>query len=258
MDRFRIAYVLAALLAGCAAPGIGNNSSPAPVTGTPANNATDRAAHQEVTYANASRPGPQIVVLPGEVKSSHSLGLGPNNIADMAELELTRANFKVLERSNLSQLMSEFEIAYNQGNPQVARQVLQKGKMQATRWVLRFDILKAEPIAQASSGIDAAAIGSIFSTLVGGKAGSVGSTVGQSTQVGEASKVWLVGMRYKIIDANTTEQVATGYVEDKMEVGSSATTIAGISRSVTSGVGLDTLAQRLVQKSVAEIDARHK
>jgi len=30
--------------------------------------------------------------------------------------------------------------------------------------------------------------------------------------------VWLIGMRYKIMDANTTEQVAQGYKELKMEV----------------------------------------
>ena len=175
----------------------------------------------------------------------------------MAEIELARANFKVYERSNLSQLMREFEIAYNAGNPKAARRVLQKGKMQATRWVLRFDILKVEPVAQASSGVDGAELGRVVSS-VGGKHATAGGTLLQTSQTGEASKVWLVGMRYKIIDANTTQQVATGYIEDKMEVGTSATKIAGFTRGATTSVGLDTLAQRLVQKSVAEIDARHK
>ena len=33
----------------------------------------------------------------------------------------------------------------------------------------------------------------------------------------------MIGMRFKIMDANTTEQVATGYTEEKMEVGATHT-----------------------------------
>ena len=38
----------------------------------------------------------------------------------------------------------------------------------------------------------------------------------------ESTGVWIIGMRYKLINANTTEQVATGYTE-KMEPGAKST-----------------------------------
>ena len=65
-------------------------------------------------------------------------------------------------------------------------------------------------------------------------------------------------MRYKIIDANTTEQVATGYAEEKMELGAKSTSILGISSGQSGGLTLDSMVQRLVQKTVWEIDNKHK
>jgi hypothetical protein len=65
-------------------------------------------------------------------------------------------------------------------------------------------------------------------------------------------------MRYKIMDANTTEQVAQGYTEEKMEVGAKSSSVLGVSNSSQGGVTLDTLVQRLVQKSVWEIDYKDK
>jgi len=65
-------------------------------------------------------------------------------------------------------------------------------------------------------------------------------------------------MRYKIMDAQTTEQVAQGYTEEKMEVGATGTTVMGVSTAQKGGVGLDTMVQRLVQKSVWEIDNKYK
>jgi hypothetical protein len=82
--------------------------------------------------------------------------------------------------------------------------------------------------------------------------------VAGSVQNSEATAVWLIGMRYKIMDANTTEQVAQGYQELKMEVGANASSVMGVSESAKGGVGLDTMVQRLVQTSVYEIDSRYK
>jgi hypothetical protein len=70
--------------------------------------------------------------------------------------------------------------------------------------------------------------------------------------------VWVIGMRYKILDAETTEQLAQGYTEEKMEVGATGTSVMGVSSSQQGGVGLDTMVQRLVQKSVWEIDSKYK
>jgi len=52
--------------------------------------------------------------------------------------------------------------------------------------------------------------------------------------------------------------VATGYFEDKMELNAGSTSVLGISQSQQKTMTLDTMVQRLVQKCVAEIDARHK
>ena len=83
-------------------------------------------------------------------------------------------------------------------------------------------------------------------------------TAAGSVKSGESAGVWIVGMRYKLLDANTTEQVAQGYFEDKMEVGATSGSFLGVSEAQTGGVTLDTLVQRLVQQSVAEIDQNYK
>ena len=48
-----------------------------------------------------------------------------------------------------------------------------------------------------------------------------------SVQNSDSTGVWLIGMRYKIMDANTTEQVAQGYKDLKMEVGATQTSVLG-------------------------------
>ena len=77
-------------------------------------------------------------------------------------------------------------------------------------------------------------------------------------QTSETTGVWIIGMRYKIINAETTEQVANGYAEEKMEVGTTSTSVLGVSQSQQGGVSLDTMVQRLVQKTVWDIDNKYK
>ncbi len=139
------------------------------------------------------------------------------------------------------------------------------GKLKSTKYVVKFDILKTEQVAAAQSGFDGRAIGNmmglagVFSGSRGGaQAGTVAGAGVGSIQTGESSGVWIIGMRYKIINAETTEQVAQGYTEEKMEVGAKSTSVLGISESQQGGVSLDTMVQRLVQKSVWEIDNKYK
>jgi hypothetical protein len=75
-----------------------------------------------------------------------------------------------------------------------------------------------------------------------------------SVHAQEASGVWIVGMRYKVLDANTGEQKATGYYEDKMEISSKGGGALGVSSSSTKMQTLDSLVQRLIQRCVADID----
>jgi hypothetical protein len=226
-----------------------------------ANAMADKGMYKDVAYRNAAKRGPLLVVIPGEVKSNNATftqKFGPNNIADFGELELGRANFGILERSDLGPLMGEFQLAYTMGDPDSARKMLQRGKFKTTKWVVKFDVLKAEQVAQAQKGFDGQAIGSLIGIFAGGRGGAAASTVGGSIQTGETTGVWIIGMRFKILDANTTEQVATGYTEEKMEVGATAQSVLGVSEGAKGGVSLDTMVQRLVQKLVWEIDAKYK
>ncbi len=252
-----------------AQPQFGN---PSPTAGSEtsqkANAAADQAAYRPVEYANRNKPGPALVVLPGDIKSNNATFLQkftPNNIADFGEVELSAANFQVLERSNLGGTLNEFALAYNLGDPDAARKFLRMGKLKSTKYVVKFDILKAEQISQAQKGFDGGAIGHVAGllgaysgSLGGARAGAVGGAVVGSAHSNEVTGVWLIGMRYKIINAETTEQVATGYTEEKMEVGAVSQSFLGVSNSQQGGVGLDTMVQRLVQKAVWEIDSRYK
>jgi hypothetical protein len=265
--------VAAALAVGMASshaqPRFGN---PSPTAGSEtsqrANDSADQAVYKPVEYMNASKKGPALIVIPGEIKSSNATFLQKftaNNIADFGELELSNANFKVLERSNLGPVLHEFELAYNLGDPNAARKYLGMGKMKTTKYVVKFDILKTEQVAQAQQSFDGGTLGQMagllgaFSGSRGGAmAGAVGGTAVGSVHQGEATSVWVIGMRYKIINAETTEQLAQGYTEEKMEVGATSSGALGFNQGQKGGAGLDTMVQRLVQKSVWEIDSKYK
>jgi len=281
-QRFVISFIavtLSVLMTGCmetapkanpepqaaatsGAPAFGNPSPTAgSSTSAKANAAADAAAYKEVEYKNIKKKGPALIVIPGDIKSAHATftqKFSPNNIADFGELELSQANFTVLERANLGHLLNEITLAYNLGNVAAARKTMQVGKLKTTKWIVKFDILKAEQIASNTKGFDGRAIGGLISNLSGSRAGSATGQVVGSVQTGEASGVWLVGMRYKIMNANTTEQVAQGYKELKMEVGATSSSVMGVSESAKGGVGLDTMVQRLVQTAVWDIDAKYK
>jgi hypothetical protein len=246
--------------------------SAAPTAGTAtsdrANAMADKAMYKPVEYANRNKKGPALIVIPGEIKSSNATftqKFTANNIADFGELELSNANFQVLERTNLGPILNEFTLAYNLGDPNKAKQYLGMGKLRSTKYIVKFDILKTEQTAAAQQGFDGAAVGRVigilgaFSGSRGGAAtGAVGETAVGSIKTGDSTGIWVIGMRYKIMDAETTEQVAQGYTEEKMEVGATGTSVMGASQSAQGGVGLDTMVQRLIQKSVWEIDSKYK
>ncbi|OYU44778.1 MAG: hypothetical protein CFE44_11105, partial [Burkholderiales bacterium PBB4] len=106
-----IVAAMAASVAALAQPTFGN---PSPTAGSStsdkANEAADAAAYKEVEYTNRNKKGPALVVIPGEIKSNNATftqKFSSNNIADFGELELSNANFPVLERSNLGNLIQE-------------------------------------------------------------------------------------------------------------------------------------------------------
>jgi hypothetical protein len=258
-----VVVVAGIVLSGCAEMGGTAASGPAPATGASAraNAAADTATYKSASYANVATKGPAIIVLPGEVKSNNATFAQryfPNNIADYAELELSQANFQVLDRANLGSVLREIELAYNLGDPTKAQALFQKGELQNTRWIVKFDVLRAEKVAEAGSGFSGSTLGNIAGTLLGGRTGSVVSQGAGSVQTAQDAGVWIVGMRYKVIDARTTQQVAQGYAEDKLEVGSVGTSVFGVSSRQAGGTTLDALVIKLVQKNVADIDQKYK
>lgn len=221
-----------------------------------ANEEADKAMYQPVNYSNSGKRGPTLVVLPGQIKASSATfrqRVTPNNIADFGEIELSNANFGVLERTDLGPLLKEVNLAVRMGDP-TALQKFKRGKFKSTKWFVKFDVLKAQETAKAGSGFRGNALGSIFGKVVGGVTGSVGDTAISSAQTREGAAVWIVGMRYKIIDAATTQQVSSGYVEKKMETGRKAQGLLGMSGSASQLVTLDSVVQRLVQELVVKID----
>jgi hypothetical protein len=258
------AVLIASASLALAQPRFGN---PSPTAGSDtsqrANASADQALYESVDYANKNKRGPAVIVIPGEIKSNNATFLQKftsNNIADFGEVELSSANFPVLERSNLGPLLKEFELAYNLGDPDSARKLLRMGKLKSTKYVVKFDILKTEQVASAQQGFDGHALGNIAGMLGGwgSRGGAAAGVAVGSVQTGESTGVWIIGMRYKIINAETTEQVANGYTEEKMEVGAKSASVLGVSNSQQGGVSLDTMVQRLVQKSVWEIDNKYK
>jgi hypothetical protein len=225
----------------------------------------DAVAYKPREYVNAAKPGPQIVVIPGSIKSANAAfvqKVTDNNIADFAEIELAKANFTVLERGDLGSLVNEIQIAAGMGDAETLKK-FRRGRFQATRWLVRFDVIKAEPVATAQKKFDGTTLGVIAGALVGSATDSAaaGTATGAalaSAKSQDASEVWLVGLRYKILDAVTGEQAATGYFEDKMEIGEKATSFLGFTQTKGTRVGLDTVTQVLVQRAVYEIDEKYK
>ena len=165
---------------GYAQPRWGAESSPSPSTSTSqkTNEAADKALYKPVEYSNAGKAGPPLIVIPGEIKSNNATftqKFGTNNIADFAEIELSKANFPVLERTNLGPLLNEFTLAYNLGDPDAARKMLGRGKLKTTKWVVKFDILKTEQVASAQKGFDGATVGRMIG-IFGGTGAAVGGT----------------------------------------------------------------------------------
>ncbi len=223
-----------------------------------ANEQADKHRYQKVDYANASKKGPYLVVLPGQVKSNYATfrqAVLPTNIADYAELELSNANFRVLEREDLGPMLNEINLAFNMGDRRALKK-FKRGKFKSTQWLVRFDILKAEPVASASTSFDGGTLGRVISVLGGSSGAYKAGTVVGTVDADEEANIWLVGMRYKVLNANTSEQVASGYFEEKLEKGSSSGRILGFGSSQSGGAGLDTMTHRLVQLAVQDLDRK--
>jgi hypothetical protein len=235
--------------------------------GKKATELADQALYQPIEYANATTPGPEVVVLPGKIKSSNYAfvqKVTANNLRDFAEIELSKDSFIVLDRADSQPFFQEIALAANLGDAD-ALKVFRKGKFKAARWLLTFNILKAEPTVYVTKGFDGETAGAAIELVAlianKGEKSTLGSMLGKtvaSAKSADTSAIWLVGLQYKIVDAATGQQVVQGYIEDKMEATTSMNSFLGATNQQSTTITLDTMAQRLIQKAVAEIDAKHK
>ena len=106
MTAFRLTLGVSLFACVASTPAQPTFGNPSPTAGKEtsqkANAAADQAIYQPVVYTNAAKKGPALIVLPGEIKSTNATFLQkftPNNIADFGEVELSAANFQVLELS---------------------------------------------------------------------------------------------------------------------------------------------------------------
>ncbi|MBT5229400.1 MAG: peptidoglycan-binding protein, partial [Methylococcales bacterium] len=160
--------------------------------------------------------------------------------------------------SDLGPLLDELTLAVNMGSRGALRK-FKRGRFKSTNFFLKFDILKAEKAATAGTSFDGSALGNILgNTTDDPRSANIANTIGSSIKVSDSAGVWIIGMRYKLLHASTTEQVATGYVEEKIEVGAKSVSILGVTQSQTGGTTMDTAIQRLVEKLVQEIDEKGK
>lgn len=249
---------------------------------------------KDIEYTNATKQGGTVIVLPGEIKTSNAEFSGKysaDNIADFGEIELAKANFAVVGRKTLSAAASDLRLAYDTGDAEKAKANL--AMVPETRWIIKFDVHKAEPVSETQKSFSGATAGKIFgfllegagavvpymsalsksgaavasaSTSIGGMvsnvAGGVGKnvaeTAGAAIHSSSSSSVWIVGIRYKVLDPTTTKQVATGYVEQKMEVQEVGASGLVSDSSTTNHAGMDGIIQRIVQMHVKEIDSKFK
>ena len=139
------------------------------------------------------------------------------------------------------------------------------GKLKSTKYVVKFDILKTEQVAAAQQGFDGRALGQMAGLLGafcgsrgGARAGAVGGTASARCRPASRPACGSSACATRSSTPRRPSRSRHGYTEEKMEVGAKSTSVLGVSQSQQGGVSLDTMVQRLVQKSVWEIDSKYK
>ncbi|KHK04107.1 hypothetical protein [Desulfovibrio sp. TomC] len=219
---------------------------------------------QKFSYKNKSIQGPLVVVLPGKISSNDlafSMKVSNNNIADFAAIELSDANFQVVEASSHPAYLDEYLLALRQGDENAVR-IFRERYFSQVKMILSFDVVKAEPVSGVNKSFNGVAIGSLVSMAMAfaGKA-DVGRATGaiiSSVNSNENSSVWVVGMRYKVLSPHSGTQVSTNYLEDKLEVSSQSQSFLCITKGEAKRDGFDSIVERLIQKSVEELDTSFK
>lgn len=232
-------------------------------TNKKAHEMAEAAVYKPIEYQNANKTGPAVAVLPGMFKTRSAAYVHKfcnNNICDFAELELSKANFTVLENANKQPLFEEIALAATMSDAE-ALQAFRKDSLGSARYFLRFDVIKAEPVAWEAKGGDGQVLGAILelglTLATRGQYRSLGKSLNSavsSIAAYDYNTTWHVALEYKVIDAETGAVVHSASVEEKHVAQDELTAALGISEKTTSMFTVDSLVQRLMQRAVADLD----
>jgi hypothetical protein len=217
--------------------------------------------YHEATYENAAQPGPSVVVLPGNLSSETYEFLSQvksDNLREYGELELGKANFKVLEKNSLANIYQEIAVAANLGDGSVAKR-FSKHKITPPQWLVVFDIAKVHAQTLAFSFTDknsAMFAGALMGSFLG--SASLGQGVVGSINAAKEQRVWDITLRYRILDGVSGQQLHEGCFTEQATINRELTGFLGVDAAQAGGLTLGTVTQRLVQKAVADIDKQHK
>ncbi|AGW14322.1 hypothetical protein [Megalodesulfovibrio gigas] len=222
------------------------------------------AAHnvyKEVAYENAAHPGPSVVVLPGVITSpsyEFLANVKPDTLLEYGELELGKANFKIVERNSLASIYQEIALAANLGDGSMSARFA-KVDLAPPQWLILFDIADVQTQTTAFSYSDKNSA-SFAGALVGSFFGSaeIGQSVMGSISNAKEQRAWNITMHYRILDGATGRKLHEGKFTEQATINRELKGFMGVDTAQASGLTLGTVTQRLVQKAVQDIDRQHK
>lgn len=220
--------------------------------------------YQDVTYEHASQPGPGVVVIPGTISCANYEFLSrvkPDNLREYGELELAKAGFTVRDKNSLGEIYREIALAANLGDGSVGRRFLERDA-EPPRWLVIFDVTDVKTQTTAFTFTDknsAAVAGAMMGGMFLGAAGAqIGAGLVGSINSAKEERRWDLTLRYRILDGGGGGQIAEGTFTEQAVISSELSGFLGIDSGQSGGLTLGTVARRLVQKAVQDMDAKHK
>ncbi|KHK02920.1 hypothetical protein [Desulfovibrio sp. TomC] len=220
--------------------------------------------YKDAAYENASQSGPSVMVLPGRVACASYEFLAqvkPDNLREFGELELGKANFKVVDQNSMANIYQEIAVAANLGDGSVAKR-FGKHKITPPQWLVIFDVTDVQSQTTAFSFTDknsANFAGALMGGMLGGSSGAqLGQGVIGSINSAKEQRQWNITLQYRILDGETGQQLQQGSLTEQASLNNELKGFLGVDAAQAGGLALSTVAQRLIQKAVAEIDKQYK
>ena len=180
--------------------------------------------YQDATYENAAQAGPSVIVVGGTLTSKTYEFLSQikaDNLREYGEVELGKANFKVMEKNSLSNIYQEISIAANLGDGSVAKR-FSKHKITPPQWFVVFDIADVSAQTLNFSYTDknsAMFAGALMGSFLG--SASLGQGVIGSINNAKEQRAWNVTLRYRILDGVSGQQLHEGQFTEQATINTS-------------------------------------